>query len=254
MMATTGVGEFDWQAGPAGRCLVSRTLGSIARHLFTTRDLSFRNDDELGDERRLAEAVGVTPAGLVHVKQVHGRGVLLVEPGEAPPRGHAADAIVCTDPDVAIVVRTADCVPILIGDRRGRAVAAVHAGWRGTCAGVAIAAVDALAALGVAAADLDAALGPSIGACCYQVDDRVRTAFLGMTPDAAAWFREDGPGHWRLDQWAANRDQLIGAGVPAEAIAVSAECTADHRDRYFSYRVEGPGTGRLAAAIRLRRS
>lgn len=199
----------------------------------------------------LASLMDVPDARLIRVSQVHGRRVLVVTPEVALSSVSEADAIVCTDPARAIVVRIADCVPILIGDRKRRAVAAIHAGWRGTCAGIAGATIEALADLGVPASDLVATIGPSMGPCCYQVDEKVRSAFLGFTPDAIAWFADDGPGHYRLDLWQANADQLAAAGVPESGIAAMSVCTSDDRERCWSHRVDGPQAGRMAAAIRL---
>lgn len=227
-------------------------FGAIApRHAVTTRALTFRGERLADDWDALGRLLHMPADQIVRVTQVHGRRVLVVTPGVATPAGAEADAIVCTDPARAVSVRVADCVPILLADREHRVVAAIHAGWRGSCAGIAGATVEAMAALGVPARDLVALIGPSMGPCCYQVDDKVRIAFLGFTPDAAAWFAEDGPGHWKLDLWQANADQLALAGVRESSIEVMRVCTGDDRARCWSHRVDGPDAGRLAAAIGL---
>jgi YfiH family protein len=231
------------------------TTGTFAalmpRHAFTTRALSFRGDSAASHWKSLADHMNTAVDRIVRVSQVHGRRVLVVTPEVAPPTGAEADAIVSTDPSRAIAVAVADCVPILLADRGHRVVAAIHAGWRGSCAGIAGATVETIDGLGVPAKDLIAVIGPSMGPCCYQVDDTVRTAFLGMTPDAAEWFAENGPGHWKLDLWRANADQLMLAGVPEAAIMSIGVCTGDDRDRCWSYRKDGPNAGRMVAAIRL---
>jgi YfiH family protein len=238
----------------------SGALAGIApQHAFTTRALRFRDETTADDWAALGHRLQIPAERIVRVSQVHGRKVLQIDQERSPWGGTAthgvseADSIVCTDPGLAIAVRVADCVPILIADKSHRVVAAVHAGWRGSCAGVASATIEAIDELGIPASDLVAAIGPSMGGCCYQVDDKVRSTFLSMTPDAVEWFTEDGPGHWKLDLWKANTDQLVSAGVPEENIHIMGVCTKHNNDQCWSYRGDGTNAGRMVAAIRLSR-
>ena len=178
-------GHFRWVTTPVGRTLQAPALEAAASHLFTSRDVSFRGRNAEADYARLGASFDLPLSGLVFVTQVHGRALLIVKPGEEAGAVEA-DAIISTDPARAIGVRVADCVPILLADSQHRAVAAVHAGWRGTCVGVAAATVEAMARLGIPPADLVAGIGPSIGPCCYQVDEAVRASFLRASPAIAA--------------------------------------------------------------------
>jgi len=251
---------FEWiQAswGPALRCA---PLAAIAPHVFSSRGLLVPTPE--GD-RDLAAAVQA--ARLSMVTQVHGRGVVVVRAGDwpAPASRPEADVLVSNAPDVAIAVRTADCAPILIADSETGAVAAVHAGWRGTAAGAAAAAVEALGhEFGARPAQLVAAIGPAIGPCCYEVGSELVDAFAAAGHDRhliARWFSSPPPPRGsraqpvlRLDVAGANRDQLVLAGVPEEHVHVAGLCTAMHLDVLTSFRAERDKSVRLAAAIRAR--
>jgi YfiH family protein len=250
-MPTPEVAEgFVWVETPAGRVLTAEALSAYARHAFTTRDFGARSSGITDCLGALAELLDVERSRIVRARQVHGCGVIDVGAVHELAPGQAADALVSTDTSRPVAVAVADCVPVLLADRRRRAVAAVHAGWRGTAARVVVAAVQALERSGVPASDLVAAIGPSIGPCCYQVDARVRDVFLAGSPEADVWFASDGDGHWRLDLWRANADQLIEAGLRHDTIHVARYCTADHLDDCCSYRKEGAAAGRMFAAIR----
>lgn len=244
---------------PWGRALQCRTLPPEARHLFASRDADVRAGQPDADEvwARVAASMGVTPDRLLRAHQVHGRDVLIVRRADGPvvfdPQP-VADIIVSDDPDVAVTVRVADCVPVLITDARLGAVAAIHAGWRGTALGAVRAGVEALAReFGSRPGDLHAAIGPSIGPEVYEVGEEVRAAFEaeGHGPAAiACWFRPGRGDRPHLDVWQANMDQLIAAGVPEHQLACARACTASHLYWFFSHRAEGAATGRMVAAIR----
>lgn len=248
-------GAFEWVQeawGPALRCV---PLSRIARHLFSTRHLEVPGGrDEAGQGWvDLAAAVGVRTGELIRLRQVHGAAVFESPVGTRPPAPYdgwpEADVGISHDSSVALTVRAADCVPLLLADRATGAVAAVHAGWRGTAAGAALAAVAALGrAFGTKPGDVVAAVGPSIGPCCYTVGEDLVGRFSAH-PEASSWFTRAG-GRPILDLWTATRDQLERAGLARDNIHLSALCTATHADLFHSYRRDGTAAGRLVAVIR----
>lgn len=192
-----------------------------------------------GERRRVANAL--SEAGrLLLLNQVHGAAVRAA-PWDERPEGDAATA---EQPGLLLGIETADCLPVLLVDPRRRAVAAVHAGWRGTAAGVSRRAALALVDAGSDPADLLAALGPGIGPCCYEVGEEVRDAFGAA---GAAFFRPGRRGRPFLDVRGVNEQQLRQAGIAR--IHHVPECTFCLPDLYHSYRREGAGGGRMVNYI-----
>ena len=262
-------GRFAWVQATGGPALVCRPLEPFAPHLFTTRRWplgSTPNGDSAPAWLDVAAAVGVDVSHLARLHQVHGAHVVVAQRSLRP----GADIVVSDDPDVALTIQTADCVPMLIVDPRTRASAAAHAGWRGLASRVPIVAVDALARqFASRPGDLLVAAGPSIGVCCYEVGDDVRVRFEAAgfrNEELARWFFPQPqtternpsmpelpaprPRHWYFDGWAATRDQLAAAGVSLDRIHIAELCTASHPEYLCSYRRDGKGAGRMAAAIR----
>ena len=227
---------------------MSQALAAYAPHAFTTR--AFDAAASRDGRAALGHLFTMPASAVVRVRQVHGADVRKVCPDQ-DVGAEAADAIVSTDPSRVVAVAIADCVPVLLADRNGRVVAAVHAGWRGTVAGVVGAAVASIVEVGIPASDLVAAIGPSIGPCCYQVDRPVREAFLSRYPRAETWLSADGEAHWKLDLWAANECALVDAGLSPGAIHVARLCTFERPDVCHSFRRDGAAAGRMFAAVRL---
>lgn len=258
-------------------------LAVAAQHLFTSRQLELRlqmsttpgqqmtqmtqtSQPALSDEgwdpsrsRRgwvaATASVGSAVDRLMRVKQVHGNVVRVLQRGDVAaanlerPEG---DAIVANEPGLVLAVMVADCVPILIADAKRGAAAAVHAGWRGTCARVAPTAVACMTReFGTHPDDLIAAIGPSIGPADYEVGESLVEPFLraGHAPgDVARWFTRR-LSRLHLDLWSANRDQLIQAGLRPEQVFTCGLSTLAHPGLFDSYRAEGERAGRMAALI-----
>lgn len=227
-----------------------RPLLPVAEHFFTAGSLRLRDDEvEWGGVAALA---GVPRDRLRLLHQVHGNAVASSDPrADARP---TADAIVSDDSSVALVVRVADCAPILIADQRLGVVAAVHAGWRSTLQRIGPEAVAALKErFGSRGEDLIAAIGPSLGTCCGEMGQEVIDAFrlAGHDEDVRErWFVREPGRKPHFDLWRANREQLERAGVPRDAIHVAGLCTRSHPDVFHSYRAAGAAAGRMAGVIR----
>jgi YfiH family protein len=244
---------FEWTQAPWGPALRCLPLLAAADHFFTERSLTLRDDVE--EWERVAATLGVPCDDLLLISQVHEATVAVASVDRPRPWPRPkADAIVSDDPSAAVAVRVADCVPVLLADETGRAVAAIHAGWRGVAARAVIAGVGALQThYGVRPERLIAAVGPSIGPCCYEVGESTRQTFRDAGHHASvleSWFEPRPEGTMHLDLWRASRDQLEGAGVMPANIHVSGLCTKTHPAVFHSYRVDGVNAGRMIGVIR----
>ena len=183
----------------------------------------------------------LSPQDVVTVHQIHSARVIANR--GAARQLEDADALIENTPGVAVGVKTADCVPVLLADPVKRAVAAIHAGWRGTAAAIVPAAIRAMAAeFGTRPEDLHAAIGPCIRACCYEVGAEVAKEFGIVTPNRV-----------NLDLTHLNRSQLSAMGVEPSHISIEGGCTRCHAAEYHSYRRDGQTAGRMISWIRIRR-
>ena len=246
---------FEWAQAPWGRVLRCRPLLDVADHFFTAAPLVLRQDER--EWRQVADLAGVPRDRLRFLHQVHGRTVVTARQEDAAPwRGPEADGVASDDPSVGLVIRVADCVPLLLADRRTAVVAAVHAGWRSTMQRIATAAIETMTKeFGVNPSEVVAAIGPSLGRCCGEMGEEVVEAFRAAghgEEEVARWFSRAPGARPHFDLWAANADQLQAAGVAPASIHVSQLCTRTHSSVFHSYRAAGKDAGRMAGVIRAR--
>ncbi|MDD5542091.1 MAG: peptidoglycan editing factor PgeF [Acidobacteriia bacterium] len=238
------------------------------RHGFSTRpggasafpkdslNLGFVPEDSrdavLANRKLFYEAVGVTGFAHLQLRQVHSDRVLCANNLEDIETRNSADAAITGLPKLALTVLTADCVPVIVADPDRHVISVVHAGWRGTLQQVLYKTLERLHAdFQCSPGNLRVALGPSIRACCYEVENDVREAFETAEISTEPWFIsiDAASKKFRMDLIAANLEQLKSAGVPPSNVAVAPDCTACHTEKYFSHRREAGKTGRLMALV-----
>jgi YfiH family protein len=239
---------------------VSTRLGGVSSPPYASLNLSLAVGDERArvseNRRRWCKAVGVAAERVAQPRLVHGAAVVRLRaaaeaPGIDAPLDVRADGAITDQPGLPLLMTFADCLPVLIADRRAGAIGLAHAGWRGTLAGVVGATVAAMAeAFGSRPHELLVGLGPCIRACCYVVGpDVVAAARAALPDDAAAILVQGEHGNVCLDLPAANRRILERAGVEPAAIVDAGLCTRCHSELFFSHRAAGGPTGRGAAII-----
>lgn len=241
--------------------VVTTRAGGVSTGRYASLNLGLHVDDEpervLVNRRRGAAAIGLELSDLVFCSQVHGRGVAFVDRSHRGRGSRSlddavanADALVTASPGVGLVVLVADCVPLVLYEPVAHVVACVHAGWRGTVARVAEAAVDAMATLGAKPERILAGLGPAIPPDRYQVGEEVADAARSCFPEVAdEVIQPAGAARWRFDLWAANRRILLEAGLAAENISLCGVGTGEGTP-FFSHRASRP-CGRFAAIAAL---
>lgn len=235
----------DWPAPANVRALQTTRRGGFSCTPYDTLNLGMHVGDDalaVAANRQLLNAW--VPSEPVWLEQVHGTQVVSAEQAGCLPR---ADGCIARRPGAVCAVMTADCLPLLLCDRAGSVVAAVHAGWRGLAAGVIEAAVAAMAC---PPPELMAWLGPAIGPLAFEVGEEVRAAFVAHQTEAAAAFTPRGAGRWLADIYGLARLRLHAAGV--RSIHGGGLCTYTDAAQFYSYRRDG-ATGRMATLIWLER-
>jgi YfiH family protein len=255
-----GLELLSWDVLAGAEAFVTTRAGGVSAGPYESLNmgLAVRDDPEavLENRRRVAAAIGAGPGDFVFSRQVHGRGVRIVD---ARDRGTGAfgydesvpeaDVLITADPSVVLAILTADCTPVVLHDPVAGVLGVVHAGWRGTVARACAAAVEAMGGLGASAGSIIACLGPAIGADRYQVGADVAeatTSAFGARADTV--MKPDGTGRWLFDLAAANRLVLGEAGLPDGNIHTTRQVTGD--GTFFSDRSARP-CGRLALVARL---
>lgn len=221
-------------------------LGGISQGCFASLNLGFKTGDDSSrireNYRRLAAALAIPEEAFTLSRQNHTVNILAVRAEDRgkglcrPGDKQDIDGLITNEPGICLLIHHGDCVPLLIADKHGKAIAAVHAGWRGTAGNIAGHGVAALQkSYGIEPADLIAAIGPSIGSCCYEIGPEVAAAFAPLEGSRDFLFPLAGD-KFHLDLPEVNRRAFLAAGLKEENIHLSGLCTACHKRIFFSHR------------------
>ena len=250
------------EAGGAAHGFSTR-LGGVSQGMWAALNLGVSREDDPDhvreNYRRFFAAIGADGARLATANQVHGDKVRVVTAADwkQDPYERAdyeADGLMTDAPGVVLLIYAADCIPVLLYDPSRRVAAAVHAGWRGTAAGIAATAVERMREVyDCRPEDILAAVGPGIGPCCFETHEDVPNAMMtGVSAAALSHIKALESGKFSLDLKGINASLLERAGLDPKHIAVCGECTACLGERYWSHRRMGNNRGSMAAAIQLR--
>nr|WP_321376321.1 peptidoglycan editing factor PgeF [uncultured Bacteroides sp.] len=245
---------------------VTTRKGGYSEDTFASFNCAPFSGDDLEKVKRnqevLCAKVGIQPQQLVIPFQTHGNTIRAIDPfyvslsvEEQQRRLHGVDALITNIPGYCLCVSTADCVPVLLYDTVNKAIAVIHAGWRGTVAKIVKQTLDFMDnTYNTDAKDVLVAIGPSISFDAFEVGEEVYSAFLKIGYDMtkiSSW-NEDTQKH-HIDLWEANRIQLTEAGVLPDNIEVSGICTYEQHERFFSARRLGTKSGRVLSGIMLKK-
>jgi polyphenol oxidase len=226
--------------------------GGVSQDEYASLNTSFREGDNesnvLQNWGRLATAFAIPLEQFLVVNQIHGDNIFVIPPFGEYFSSRAElnhDAIVTNKTNLAICVKTADCVPVFFVDRIKKIIAVVHAGWRSSALEISAKVVRLLhEKYGSLKQDILAAIGPAIGQCCFEVDAITANAFRKQKNHEVFLFPDGRPDKWILDLAEANRQQIMNCNIPEENIDVSGLCTSCRQDLFFSHRGSGGITGR----------
>lgn len=242
----------------------STRIGGVSKNEFSSMNLNFnRGDTEenvLENYRRFCAAAGFEFNTLVASAQNHRTFIRRVGKENCgtgvwkPQDMQSVDGLITNEPGVTLVTYYADCVPLFFIDTKNRAIGLAHAGWRGTAAKIGAKTIAAMnREFGSEPKNIVAAVGPSIGPCCFEVDTPVRDAFAAIKSLRPLEFiRDDGNGKFHIDLWEANRRVIMETGVLEKNITVAGICTKCNSDWLFSHRASGAKRGGLAAFMTVR--